>query len=143
MTVNFYLQIGGGNFSEKEVALCILASKCDGLVFVGNLAFQINHALGLPVPHRLLEHNGQNHFIQKVLGLVQLARHRNVPIFTPMDFLCKNDSDPQLLDIFHINKILNGEYKVGFLLSFTLYTFYLPFRKVACLTIFTTFLYLF
>lgn len=103
------MQIGGGNFSEKEVALCILASKCDGLVFVGNLVFQINHALGLPVPHRLLEHNGCHHFIQKVLGLVQLARDRNVPIFTPTDFICKNDCDPQILDIFHTDKILNGE----------------------------------
>ncbi|CAL5358408.1 unnamed protein product [Camellia sinensis] len=65
-------QIGGGKLLEKAVALHFLAARCDGLVFVGMMAFQIMHAQGLPVPKKLVEHGA----IKEALNLTQFAKFR-------------------------------------------------------------------
>jgi phosphoglycerate kinase len=49
-------QIGGDNLFDKADALHFLASKCDGLVFVGKMSFQIMHALGISVPLEFVEY---------------------------------------------------------------------------------------
>ncbi|KAJ0967322.1 hypothetical protein J5N97_024239 [Dioscorea zingiberensis] len=96
--------IGGRNFSEKAAALDYLASKCDGLLFVGILAFQIMHALGLPVPSCFVEHDA----VGKALKLIHLARDRNIPIYFPNDFWCVKECKTELLEVFPSNAILPG-----------------------------------
>ncbi|XP_077221807.1 phosphoglycerate kinase, cytosolic-like isoform X2 [Tasmannia lanceolata] len=96
--------IGGGRLTEKAAALRYLASKCDGLVFVGTLAFQIMHALGMPVSLSFVEHGA----IRDALEIIQLAKNRNIPILYPKDFWCMNDSLPKLLDIFPSDGIISG-----------------------------------
>ncbi|KAF6140205.1 hypothetical protein GIB67_000253 [Kingdonia uniflora] len=93
--------IGGGNLLDKAVALHLLASKCDGLVFVGVMGFQIMHALGLPVPLSYLEHGA----VKDSVKLIQLARERNIPILLPKDFWCVNLS--KKLNIFPACEILD------------------------------------
>ncbi|KAJ7972365.1 Phosphoglycerate kinase [Quillaja saponaria] len=66
--------IGGGNLCDKATALHFLASRCEGLVFVGMMSFQIMHALGLSVPFSLVEHKS----CKKALDIVQLAHDMNV-----------------------------------------------------------------
>ncbi|KAM0949677.1 putative phosphoglycerate kinase, tRNA (guanine-N-7) methyltransferase, Trmb type [Dioscorea sansibarensis] len=96
--------VGGRNFIEKASALNYLASKCDGLLFVGILAFQIMHALGLRVPSCFLEHNT----VGEALKLIHLAQDRNIPIYFPNDFWCVKDCNPELLEVFPSNAILPG-----------------------------------
>lgn len=90
---------------EKASALYYLASKCDGLIFVGVLAFQIMHALGLHVPSCFLEHNA----VGEALKLIHLAQDRNIPIYFPNDFWYVKDCNPELLEVFPSNAILPGE----------------------------------
>ncbi|XP_034218768.1 phosphoglycerate kinase-like isoform X2 [Prunus dulcis] len=96
--------IGGGNLFDKAAALHSLTSRCDGLVFVGMMSFQIMHALGLPVPLNLVEHE----VLKEALDIVQVAHIRNVQILYPKDFWCKNDHLPKQLEIFPAHRILDG-----------------------------------
>lgn len=96
--------IGGRSLLEKASALYYLASKCDGLIFVGVLAFQIMHALGLHVPSCFLEHNA----VGEALKLIHLAQDRNIPIYFPNDFWYVKDCNPELLEVFPSNAILPG-----------------------------------
>ncbi|KAK2974729.1 hypothetical protein RJ640_007156 [Escallonia rubra] len=97
--------IGGGNFLDKAAALHFLASRCDGLIFVGNMAFQVMHALGLRVPAKFVEHGA----LEEALWLIQFAKSRNVPILFPKDFWCRNDQLQNQLEIFPSDSILDGK----------------------------------
>lgn len=99
------MQIGGSNLLKKSTALCCLASVCDGLVFIGRMAFQIMHALGYPVPSSFLEHGA----VGDVSKIINLAQDRNIPILFAKDFWCVNDFLPELYDLLPSNGILNGE----------------------------------
>ncbi|XP_074312041.1 uncharacterized protein LOC141647657 isoform X2 [Silene latifolia] len=96
--------VGGGKIIEKAAALYILASRCDGLVFVGMMAFQIMHALGLPVPMELVDPQG----IKEALELVKIAKDRSMPILLPKDFCCKHEHLPNLMKTLYIEEILDG-----------------------------------
>lgn len=96
--------IGGSKFLEKANALQLLASKCDGLVFLGKLAFQIMNALGLSVPGCFVEQDA----VGEALKLIQCARHRKIPIYFPNDFWCINNSKKDIMEIFPSDGILTG-----------------------------------
>ncbi|KAH7511988.1 hypothetical protein FEM48_Zijuj12G0042500 [Ziziphus jujuba var. spinosa] len=96
--------IGGGKLLDKATALHFLASRCDGLVFVGMMSFQIMKALGLSVPLNLVEHGA----LKEALNIVQFAQGRNVQILYPKDFWCKNDRFPRQFEIFPAHGILDG-----------------------------------
>ncbi|OVA18017.1 Phosphoglycerate kinase [Macleaya cordata] len=100
----YFAIIGGGNLFHKVDALQFLASKCDGLVFVGMMAFQIMHGLGLPVPSNFVEHCA----VEYSLKIIQLAHERNIPVLLPKDFWCVNKCVPKQLRIFPANGILDG-----------------------------------
>ncbi|KAJ6755914.1 PHOSPHOGLYCERATE KINASE [Salix purpurea] len=96
--------IGGGNLYDKAAALHFLVSRCDGLVFVGMMSFQIMHALGLSVPSYLVEPGAY----KAALDIIQIARDRNIPILYPMDFWCMNEHLPEKMNIFPSHNILDG-----------------------------------
>ncbi|KAF7147082.1 hypothetical protein RHSIM_Rhsim03G0092500 [Rhododendron simsii] len=96
--------IGGGKLLEKAAALHFLASRCDGLVFVGMMAFQIMHAQGLPVPLKLVEHG----IWEEALKIIQFAKLRRIPILCPKDFWCLNSHIPNRLELFPAHSILEG-----------------------------------
>ncbi|CAK9140791.1 unnamed protein product [Ilex paraguariensis] len=102
--------IGGGNLLNKAAALRFLASRCDGLVFVGNMAFQIMHALGLPVPAKLVELGA----LEEALNIIQIANSRSMPILFPKDFWCINNHLPAQLEIFPANCMSDGWEPVDF-----------------------------
>ncbi|KAJ0771429.1 putative phosphoglycerate kinase [Helianthus annuus] len=85
----YIAMVGGGNLIEKAAAVRYLVSSADGLVFVGNMAFQIMHALGLPVPRKLVEIGA----FTEATGIIQYANSRNIPILFPKDFWCVNVND--------------------------------------------------
>ncbi|XP_019052974.1 PREDICTED: phosphoglycerate kinase, cytosolic-like isoform X2 [Nelumbo nucifera] len=101
--------IGGGNILDKAPALHFLASICDGLVFVGLMAFQIMHALGQPVPLNLVERSTT----KDSLKIIQLAQTRNIPVLVPKDFWCSSGSFPKHLDLFPAHGIPEGWSPVG------------------------------
>ena len=97
----------GGNLAGKAVALLFLASRCDGLVFIGNAAFQIMHAFGLPVTMELVEQES----LEAARVLVEAAKARGVQIILPKDFWCINDYYPSRMKIFPANRIIDGKVK--------------------------------
>ena len=108
------MQIGGGNLFDKASAVRYLASRCDGLMFVGMMAFQIMHALGLHVPLNLLEGGP----LKEASNIVQLAQNRKIPILYPKDFWCMTNDFPKQMEIFPAYGILDGEFafiKLGIL----------------------------
>ncbi|XP_027176973.1 uncharacterized protein LOC113776096 isoform X2 [Coffea eugenioides] len=96
--------IGGGNLVEKAAALRLLVSICDGLVFVGNIAFQIMHALGLPLPMKLVEHGAT----EEALTLINSMKSRSRAVIVPKDFLCLNNLNPEKLEIFSADCLVDG-----------------------------------
>lgn len=98
----YFVIIGGGNFLEKAAALSLLASICDGVFFVGMLAFQVMHALGFSVPSIFLEHGA----FSSASELIKLANIREIPICFPMDFWCVNDDNSELIEVFPFDRIL-------------------------------------
>lgn len=98
------MQIGGGNLCNKAAALHFLASRCDGLIFVGLMSFQIMHALGLPVPPELVE-KGAN---VAASDLIQFARDKNITILYPKDFWCTKIHHPNQVEIFPSHGIPDG-----------------------------------
>ncbi|XP_076957670.1 phosphoglycerate kinase, cytosolic-like [Bidens hawaiensis] len=80
----YIAMVGGGNLVEKAAAVKYLVSSADGLVFVGNMAFQIMHALGLRVPKKLVEVGA----VTEAVRILQFANARNIPILLPKDFWC-------------------------------------------------------
>ncbi|XP_059305869.1 phosphoglycerate kinase, cytosolic-like [Lycium ferocissimum] len=100
----YYAIIGGANLAGKASALQFLASKCDGLVFVGDAAFQIMHAFGLPVPMKLVEQES----LEAANMLVEAAKVRGVQIILPKDFWCLHDHYPLEMKIFPANHIMDG-----------------------------------
>ncbi|CAA6655528.1 unnamed protein product [Spirodela intermedia] len=96
--------IGGKNFLEKRTALCVLATKCDGLMLIGKLSFQIMHALGMSIPMNLIEDGA----VDKAFDLIQFAKKRGMDIIFPDDFRCVNDEDPEVMDVFSSDGIQPG-----------------------------------
>ncbi|KDP29152.1 hypothetical protein JCGZ_16541 [Jatropha curcas] len=96
--------IGGGNLYDKAASLHLLASKCDGLVFVGIMSFQIMHALGYSVPSSLIE--PQAH--KAALDIIHFAQDRNIPILCPKDFWCVQGFAPKQMEVFPAHDILKG-----------------------------------
>ncbi|KAL8210552.1 hypothetical protein R6Q57_004989 [Mikania cordata] len=93
----FPCRLEEGNLVEKAAAVRYLISSADGLVFVGNMAFQIMHALGLPVPRKLVEAGA----FTEAFKLIQLANSKNIPILFPKDFWCLNEQfkKPELVPV--------------------------------------------
>ncbi|KAM7254739.1 hypothetical protein ACFE04_019980 [Oxalis oulophora] len=98
------VQIGGGNIYDKADALHFLASKCDGIVFVGMMAFQIMHALGLHIPLNLLEPGAS----KATLDFIKFAHDRNIPIVCPKDFWCTNNVNSNQLKVLAAHDIRDG-----------------------------------
>ncbi|KNA22482.1 hypothetical protein SOVF_033860 isoform A [Spinacia oleracea] len=96
--------IGGGNLKDKAAALRVLASKCDGLVFVGMMALQIMHVLGMPVPLYLVEHQA----VKEAQEIVRYAERKSIPILLPSDFLCKHRHLQMQVETFSAQNILDG-----------------------------------
>ncbi|CAI9097980.1 OLC1v1034511C1 [Oldenlandia corymbosa var. corymbosa] len=96
--------VGGGNLVDKAAALHLLVSICDGVVFVGDMAFQIMNALGLPVPVKLVEYNA----IEEALALVKSMKSKGRGIFLPKDFLCINKLDLATFETFSATCLSDG-----------------------------------
>ncbi|KAL6507894.1 hypothetical protein OROGR_024089 [Orobanche gracilis] len=96
--------IGGGNLAKKAAALHFLLSKCDGLIFVGSMAFQILHALGVPVPVKLVDLGA----LKEAASIVESAESRNIPLLLPKDIRCIKDHISEKMEIFPVNSILEG-----------------------------------
>ncbi|KAK7316183.1 hypothetical protein VNO77_34995 [Canavalia gladiata] len=96
--------IGGGNLYDKASSFQFLASRCQGFVFVGMMSFQVMHALGVSIPHNLVDHKVFN----EALDVVRLCRDRNVQILYPKDFWCRHKCDPKQLQVFPSQAILDG-----------------------------------
>ncbi|KAI3471876.1 hypothetical protein Pfo_028564 [Paulownia fortunei] len=96
--------IGGGNLADKAAALRFLASTCDGLIFVGSMAFQIMHALGVPVPMKLVELGA----LKEAVSIVESAKSRNIPLVLPKDIWCIKDHIPEQMQIFSVYSIIEG-----------------------------------
>ncbi|XP_078173775.1 uncharacterized protein LOC144567503 isoform X2 [Carex rostrata] len=103
-TPPYFAIIGGNNFSKKAPALQLIATKCDGLFFIGKLAFQIMNGLNLPVPPCFLEKDATG----EVQKLIQIAQNREIPIFYPTDFVCIKNTNHELSKIFGYDEILAG-----------------------------------
>lgn len=99
------MQIGGGNLADKAAAVQFLATTCDGLVFVGNMAFQILHALGVPVPTRLVELGA----LKEAVKIVESAKSRNVPLYLPRDVWCIKDHILNKMEIVSVQNIHEGK----------------------------------
>lgn len=119
------MQIGGGNFRDKTAALEVLACKCDGLIFIGNMAFQIMNALGLPARSEFVEHGA----FEGALNIVEFARVNKVGIMFPKDFWCMNDYSPKQLELFPYSDIPDGE----FVLFACFVVLYLYLNMTSCL----------
>ncbi|XP_020261337.1 uncharacterized protein LOC109837488 isoform X2 [Asparagus officinalis] len=100
----YFAIIGGGNFLEKAPALHLLASTCDGLIFIGKLAFQTMHALGVSVPSCLIEQDAAG----EALKLIQIAHNRRIPIYYPDDLWCADNHNPESLQLFRSDGIMAG-----------------------------------
>ncbi|KAJ4839765.1 hypothetical protein Tsubulata_035142 [Turnera subulata] len=96
--------IGGGSFCDKKAALHFLASRCDGMIFIGMMAFQIMHALEHSLPSVLLEPGAQ----KEALNIIKFARQRNIFILYPKDFWCINDEFPGRVDLVPAHAISAG-----------------------------------
>lgn len=101
----YYAIIGGANLAGKAAALQFLASRCDGFIFVGDAAFQIMHAFGLPVPMELVEQES----LEAADMLLEAAKARGVKIVLPKDFWCVNDHYPLQMKTFPANHIMDGK----------------------------------
>ncbi|KAH1090215.1 hypothetical protein J1N35_017472 [Gossypium stocksii] len=88
--------IGGGNLKSKAAAIQFLASRCDALVFVGQMSFQIMRALGHSIPINLVERDAH----KAALDIVQFAHDKNVLMSYPKDFWCTNQHLPTELEVF-------------------------------------------
>lgn len=95
-----------------------LASRCDGLILIGPISFQIMHALGQAVPSNLLERGAH----EAALDIVKLAHDRNIPILCPKDFWCVNDLEKHL-EIFPAQGILDGEIVITSTMAFYIFIF--------------------
>ncbi|XP_021717839.1 uncharacterized protein LOC110685595 [Chenopodium quinoa] len=98
--------VGGVNIKDKVKALRVLASKCDGLVFVGMMALQIMHVMGKPVPLYLVEHEG----VKEALEIVRYAESRSIHILLPSDFLCKHNHLQMQEKSFLAHNIVDGKF---------------------------------
>ncbi|KAL0347158.1 UNVERIFIED_CONTAM: Phosphoglycerate kinase [Sesamum calycinum] len=96
--------IGGGNLADKVAALHSLTSTCDGLIFVGSMAFQIMHALGVPVPMKLVELGA----LKEAVSIVETAKLRNIPLVLPKDFWCIKNHALNQIEIFSAYSISEG-----------------------------------
>ncbi|XVF76420.1 hypothetical protein PTKIN_Ptkin13bG0264800 [Pterospermum kingtungense] len=96
--------IGGGNLNNKAAALQFLASRCDALIFVGLMSFQIIRALGHTVPANLVEPDAH----KAALDIVQFAHDKNVFISYPKDFWCMNQHLPKQFEVFPAHGVSEG-----------------------------------
>ena len=91
----------------------VLASRCDGMVFVGMMALQIMHAMGMSVPLFLVEREGA----KEALEIVKYAEYRSIPILLPSDFLCRNNRLHMKMQTFPAQGILDGNFLRFLILS--------------------------
>ncbi|KAL8139098.1 hypothetical protein V2J09_005099 [Rumex salicifolius] len=100
----YFAIIGGGNLVKKSAALQFLAATCDGIIFVGAMAFQIMHALGMEVPLSCLEPRAY----KDAKYLINYAAIKGIPIILPKDFWCINNLFPQRMEVFQCHRIDHG-----------------------------------
>ncbi|XP_071706371.1 phosphoglycerate kinase, cytosolic-like isoform X2 [Rutidosis leptorrhynchoides] len=100
----FIAMVGGGNLVDKAGAVRYLVSVVDGLILVGNMAFQIMQALGLPVPKKLVETGA----FKEAVKIIQLAKSRNISILFPKDFWCLNNNHLKEPELVPAHSILEG-----------------------------------
>lgn len=91
--------------ADKAAALQSLVSTCDGLVFVGNMAFQIMHALGTPIPMKLVETGA----LEDAARIVEFAKSRNIPVVLPQDVWCITDHVSEKIQIASVHSIPEGK----------------------------------
>ncbi|PIN05213.1 Phosphoglycerate kinase [Handroanthus impetiginosus] len=103
--LQFYLQIGGGNLADKAAALRFLSFTCDGLIFVGSMAFHIMHALGVPVLMKLVEGGA----LKEAVSIVESAKSRNILLVIPKDIWCIKNDNPKQMHIFSVYSIPEGK----------------------------------
>ncbi|XP_057779198.1 uncharacterized protein LOC130997788 isoform X2 [Salvia miltiorrhiza] len=96
--------IGGGKLADKAAALQSLVSTCDGLVFVGTMAFQILHALGAPIPMKFVETGA----LEEATRIVESAKLRNIPVVLPQDVWCITDHVSEEIQIASVHSIPEG-----------------------------------
>lgn len=96
--------IGGGKFLEKAAALRFLASYCDGLVFIGMMAFQIMQAQGLSVTMKFVECRAYD----EASKIIHIAKLRRIPILCPKDFWCSSHHLSSKLELVPAHNILDG-----------------------------------
>ncbi|KAL1545825.1 phosphoglycerate kinase [Salvia divinorum] len=96
--------IGGSKLADKAAALQSLVSTCDGLVFVGNMAFQIMHARGTPIPMKLVETGA----LEEAARIVNSAKSRNIPVVLPQDVWCITDHVSENIQIASVHSIPEG-----------------------------------
>ncbi|CAL1399291.1 unnamed protein product [Linum trigynum] len=96
--------IGGANIHGKAAALKRLVSECDGVVFVGMMSLQIMHALEYSIPSTLLEPGSSDAAVE----VIQSARYRKIPIITPKDFWCINDSLGYQIEVIPAHRLGEG-----------------------------------
>ncbi|CAI0471407.1 unnamed protein product [Linum tenue] len=96
--------IGGANIHGKAAALKRLVSECDGVVFVGMMSLQIMHALEYSIPSTLLEPGSSDAAVE----VIQSARYRKIPIITPKDFWCINDSPGYQIEVIPAHRLGEG-----------------------------------
>ncbi|XP_039042176.1 phosphoglycerate kinase, cytosolic-like isoform X2 [Hibiscus syriacus] len=96
--------IGGGNLKNKAAALQFLESICDALVFVGQMSFQIMHAVGHIIPTNLVERDAN----KAALDIVQFSHDKNVLMSCPKDFWCMNQRFTKQLEVFPAHGVPDG-----------------------------------
>lgn len=69
------------------------------------MAFQIMHALGVPVPMKLVELGA----LKDAVKIVDSAKSRNIPLVLPQDVWCIKDHIPKTMEIVFVHSILEGK----------------------------------
>ena len=80
------------------------------------MAFQIMHALGTPVPMKLVETGA----LEEAARIVEFAKSRNIPVVLPQDIWCITDHVSEKIQIASVHSIPEGKLLRSTLLAFSL-----------------------
>ncbi|EPS66197.1 hypothetical protein M569_08579, partial [Genlisea aurea] len=96
--------VTGNNLDGKAAALHTLISICDGLIFVGTIAFQIMHILRIPIPMNLVN-PGE---LLMATEIVEHAKSRNIPLVLPKDVWCIKEDGSDKMKLFSVYSMPPG-----------------------------------